>query len=203
MAAGCNLLDGQGYRELKVEAVCDAADVAKGTFYVYFAGKEAFLHEIARQYLEFEPDNYLTVGPNDPLFDSARRWIAAYEDMFAANVGVLRCMVQMGGEDPTMREMWRRRNATVVDHALRQMGVEPGAPDAEARRWAFRAVGGMLDQSLFERYGVQPGPGLEEPEDPEHRLDLHAVLAYRALTGVNPPVDALSQDSPVRALLRS
>lgn len=202
MAAGCDLLEDTPYRDLLVGSVCARAGVAKGTFYIYFESKEAFLRALAEAFVAFELETYPVFPEGAGGFANTRRWIAWYEGMFAANVGVLRCIVQMGAEDPAMRALWHLRNGRLVDRALERRGDDLPAQVREARRWALRAAGGMLDQSLFERHGVQLGPGLDEPSDPEALLDLHALLNYRALTGRDPPADALPAGSPIRALLR-
>lgn len=201
MAAGCELLEVTPYRDLLVEAVCQRAGVAKGTFYIYFAGKELFLRALAEAYVAFELEAYPEFPAGAGGFANTRRWVAWYEGMFAANVGVLRCMVQMGAEDPAMLALWRERNGRLVDMALAGRAARVSADELKVRRWATRAAGGMLDQSLFERFGVQVGPGLDEPPEPDALLDLHALLNYRALTGRDPPADALPPESPLRTLL--
>ncbi len=201
MAAGCELLEATSYRDLLVEAICQRAGVAKGTFYIYFSSKELFLRALGEAYVAFELETYPAFPDGPGGFASSRRWIAWYEGMFAANVGILRCIVQMGAEDAAMRELWHLRNGRLVDRAMAPR-AERDPPEAlEVRRWALRAAGGMLDQSLFERFGVQLGPGLDEPKDPDLLIDLHALLNYRALTGRDPPADSLPADSPLRILL--
>lgn len=202
MAAGCALLDGTAFRDLLVEDVCRKAGVAKGTFYIYFKSKDVFLRELANDYMGFELESYPAFAREAGRYANTRRWIAWYEDMFAANVGLLRCLVQMGSEDAEMRELWHRRNGLLVDRALAGEAKRLTPEALAVRRWALRAAGGMLDQSLFERFDVQLGPGLDEPTDPDLRIELHALLNYRALTGRDPSDDALPPDSPLRALLR-
>lgn len=183
--------------------MCHRAGVAKGTFYIYFQSKTLFLRALAEAYVAFELESYprFPDGPGRG-FANTRAWIAWYEGMFAANAGVLRCIVQMGAEDPVMLALWRARNGRLVDRALAGRAAQVSAEELQVRRWALRASGGMLDQSLFERFGVQVGPGLDEPADDAVRLDLHALLNYRALTGRNPPADTLPPGSPLRVLLR-
>src|SRR3990170_1881812 len=43
LAGGARLLERSSYRDLSVEGVCTDARLAKGTFYIYFASKDAFL----------------------------------------------------------------------------------------------------------------------------------------------------------------
>ncbi len=201
LAAAARTLDATDYRELLVEEVCQSAGVAKGTFYIYFESKDAFLRELGSLYVNFELQTYPRLSSRDSQFTNSRKWIAWYERTFAVNAGVLRCIVQMGAADTAMRNIWYERNQRVVDRAM--VGWEKHNPskDPALQRWVMRTAGGMLDQSLFERHGIQPGPGLQEPQDFDLLVDLHALLNFRALYGRNPPADEFAADSPFRVLL--
>jgi AcrR family transcriptional regulator len=201
LASGARLLDDIDHRDLLVEQVSADAGVAKGTFYIYFKSKDAFLREMATLYIDFELQAYPRLSSRDSAFVNTRKWIAWYEKTFAANVGVLRCMVQMGAGDPAMREIWHARNRRLVDRSMRGWERQNPSKDPVMMRLAVRTAGAMLDQSLFERHNVLPGPGREEPQDLDLIIDLHALLNFRALYGENPPVDDFPADSPLRALL--
>ncbi|ODT89946.1 TetR/AcrR family transcriptional regulator [Phenylobacterium sp. SCN 70-31] len=200
LAAGARLLDSTDYREMMVEEVATEAGVAKGTFYIYFKTKDEFLRELGRRYAAFELQTYPRLSSRDSQFTNSRRWIAWYEKTFEANAGVLRCIVQMGAADEVMRETWHGRNSRIVDRAMAGWEKHNPSKDPALQRWVMRTAGGMLDQSLFERYGVQPGPGLNETAGFDLLVELHALLNFRALYGRNPPVDELAPDSPLRQL---
>ena len=202
MAAAARLLDSTSYRDLLVERVCQAAGVAKGTFYIYFDSKDAFLRSLAVGYVAFELERYPRLSSRHAAFANTRSWIAWYEGVFAANVGVLRCLIQMGGADPAMQAIWHQRNGALVDRAMRGWEKRNPTADPSLQRLALRTAGGMLDQSLFERHGVQPGPGLDEPKDFDLLVDLHALLNFRALYACDPPPGSLPGESPLEALLR-
>jgi len=203
LAAGARLLDATDYRDLLVEDVCAEAGVAKGTFYIYFKSKDEFLRALAAMYIEFELQTYPRLSSRNSEFTNSRRWIAWYEQTFAANVGIFRAMVQMGAADEGMRKLWHERNARVVDRAMRGWERHNPSKDPALQRWMMRTAGGMLDQSLFERHGVQPGPGLNEPQDLDLLIDLHALMNFRALYGRNPPAEEFGPDSPFRRILEA
>lgn len=196
LAAAARLLETVHYRDLLVEQVCQEAGVAKGTFYIYFSSKDEFLRDLASRYVRFEVQTYPRLSSKNSAFTNTRRWIYWYEKSFAANVGIIRCMVQMGAQDTEMREIWHDRNNRIVDRSL--AGWMKTRPDADPKieRWVMRTAGGMLDQSLLERYGVQTGPGVEVPPDPDFIIDLHAFMNFRALYGHNPPREEFAPDSP-------
>ncbi|MBI1197795.1 MAG: TetR family transcriptional regulator [Phenylobacterium sp.] len=201
LAAAARLLETIHYRDLLVEQVCQEAGVAKGTFYIYFKSKDEFLRELARRYVSFEVQTYPRLSSKSTPFTNTRRWVYWYEKTFAANVGVMKCMVQMGTQDEEMRQIWHERNGRLVDRSL--IGWMKTRPDSDPKleRFILRTAGTMMDQSLFERYGVQTGQGVEDPHDPEFIVDLHAFMNFRAMYGHNPPAEEFSADSPFRKLI--
>jgi AcrR family transcriptional regulator len=204
MAAGARLLDRCSFQDLKIEDVSIEAGVAKGTFYIYFASKDEFLRELATAYCGFESNTLPRYAAHATRFASACSWIGWYERTFASNAGILRCVVQMGEYDAPMRDLWLQRNARVVQAMLsdivRGASLSPGEQDLML--WALRTVGGMLDQSLFDRYGLQTPSGLEDPVDAELLVEMHAILAYRAIYGEEPPAEEITRATALRQLGR-
>ena len=201
LSAGARLLEAEHYRDLLVQKICQEAGVAKGTFYIYYQTKDIFLRELAQRYVNFEFQTYPRFPSKNTRYENTRRWIFWYEKTFAANAGIFRCMVQMGEQDREMREIWHDRNGRLAERSLSGwMRTHPDA-DPDLQRWVLRSSGLMLDQSLFERYGVQAGPGLGAPKDEDFLIDLHALLNFRVIYGRDPPADEIPADSPVRGLV--
>ena len=191
LAAGSRLLDRCNFQDLKIEDVCAEAGLAKGTFYIYAGSKDEFLRALANAYCMFELHTLPRPAASLTRFGRSRLWIHWYERTFASNVGILRCMVQMGASDAQMSALWRKRNGDLVQAMLADT-VDLDALVADDRNivmWSLRTIGGMLDQSLFDRYGVQTPSGMEDPADTDLIVELHAVFAYRALYGQDPPAD--------------
>jgi AcrR family transcriptional regulator len=199
LAEGTALLDSTGFRELNVEEVSKAAGMAKGTFYIHFESKDEFLVELGRRYVEFELATMPLRQPSTDPFLRIQAWVAWYEKTFALNVGVLRCLVQMGEVSLEMRSLWYGRNQRMSDAVQsRWFGPEEaGVIDPVLARLTLRTAGTMLDESLFERHKVQVGLGREEPDDIELLNELHALLIYRAIYGDNPPAAALTRTKPL------
>lgn len=202
MAAGARLLDSVGYRDLNVENICTEAKLAKGTFYVYFESKEVFLNQLITRYINFEvqtsPHSDIQLSP----FQGVMEWVTWYERTFSANVGVLRCMVQLSATSTEHLDLWHQRNSSIVDrvldHISRRLDIAAQSEVYELMRMAVRSVGGMMDQSLFERYNINVGAGREEI-DLDLTIELHAVLIYRAIYGENPPLAELERVRPLLA----
>jgi AcrR family transcriptional regulator len=200
MAAAALLLEDVGYRELNVEEICAAAGLAKGTFYIYFGAKDEFLQELAEQYVAFEKQFVPMADAQESAFAATVRWVAWYEGTFASNVGVLRCIVQMGETDAKMRKVWHSRNEFVARRAAEMVDARFGKELANRENLLFtvRTVGGMLDQSLFNRFGVQTGTGHDQPFDDDKLTRMHALLSYRSIYGCDPPA---SEAADVLAML--
>lgn len=190
MVEGLTLLGQLGYRDLNIDDVVNAANVAKGTFYIHFPSKDDFLLKLAERYVAFEAGTVPGELRGESSFGQMRSWVAWYERIFAVNIGILRALVQMGDINADMRSLWHRRNATLVDSAMANYYERKGRADPIVRS-AVRVAGGMLDQSLFERLQVHVGPGLREPENDELREELHTLLLFRAVFGRDPPLDEL------------
>lgn len=199
LSAGAQLLDGVTPSALQVQGVCRAAGVAKGTFYVHFPSKEALLAELCNGYVAFEAETFPGVVDPDPyrqVYDT----VAWYERVFAANVGIMRCLVEMAGTSDAFLDTWLRRNRQIVDRMTERLTGLLGVPAAGAGplRAIVNSLGGMLDQSLYARYRVGPrwilGDGTLEAS-----IEIHALVAYRALFGSNP---ALPRTASLQALIR-
>lgn len=205
MAAGARLLDSVGYRDLNVENICTEAKLAKGTFYVYFESKEVFLNQLITRYIGFEEQTYPRGDLQASAFRRAMDWVTWYERSFAANVGILRCLVQLSASSVDHLELWHQRNLRIVDRALdqvvRQLDIDPHSEVYGLMRMSVRSVGGMMDQSLFERHNINVGAGREEI-DLDLTIELHAVLIYRAIYGENPPLSEVERVRPLLALPR-
>lgn len=192
LAAGATLLQRVNHVDLNVAAIAKEAGQAKGTFYVYFKTKDEFLTELVRGYVVFEATTFPALPPTDTPFRSYLTRIGWYERTFAANAGILRCLLQLSETSPEIRRIWHERNAWIVDRAVTQtIGMLDKPPkDPRLLRLAIRVAGTMIDQSLFERYRVHVGPGIEHA-DAEFLIEFHAVLGFRALFGKSPPAKEL------------
>jgi len=188
LASGARLLDDHTFQDLQIEQIASDAGMAKGTFYIHFESKDMFLRELAKRYTNFEQQTFPTMLDEEDTFLDTCRWVAWYERTFAANSGLIRCIIRMGETDPLMTRLWHERNDRLTARIVNdlQQRLSPVAGNSKMVRLAVRSAGGMLDQSLFNRYRVQTSTGLEDVEDPEFLILFHAVLMYRAIIGSSP-----------------
>ncbi len=154
-AAACRLLDGASPSELKVSDICREAQVAHGTFYVYFRDIRHLLGETLLEFVVFMQTVMRNAGNLESGSERARRATAAYVGMFEQNAGLMRCLVSRVDDLPEAAEAFQRLNRewaeTVVDSRLRRLERE-GSPGAIRREELLRrayALGGMVDQYLI------------------------------------------------------
>lgn len=195
-AAAARLLETVGYRDLNVENISSEARLAKGTFYVYFDSKEEFLRELLRQYVAFEGQTFPGPLGTETAFRGVRRLVDWYAQTFVSNIGLLRCMVQLSSTDERVHAFWQARNSTIVERAMgdliRNLGRQPADP--ALLRLAVRTAGGMLDQSLFTRYGLQASPGAElQQVEYDTLVEMLALLIFRAIYASDPPRNEISR----------
>ena len=161
--AACHLLDQSAPRDLTIAAICGRAGVANGTFYLYFPDQARLLDEVLQGFASFLQTRMIAAGrscPDAPM----RAATEAYVDLFAANRGLMKCLVHHLDAFPAARAAFHRLNrdwiATVVRATLRRhasAGHDP-LPEDELARRAY-ALGGMTDHYLSSLYLSQE-PGL-------------------------------------------
>jgi AcrR family transcriptional regulator len=160
--AACHLLDRTAPRDLTIAAICGRAGVENGTFYLYFPDQAQLLDEVLQGFASFLQTRMIAAGRSHP--DAPMRAATeAYVDLFAANRGLMKCLVHHLDAFPAARAAFHRLNrdwiATVV-RATRRRHASAGQetpPEAELTRRAY-ALGGMTDAYLSGLYlSAEPG----------------------------------------------
>ena len=148
LLAGAGLLAAQLPEGLTVAAVCKAAGVAHGTFYLHFSDRNALAGCVLNSFVDFLQAEMRAAARRPG--DATRNTTAAYMRLFEENAGLMKCMVVGVDAFPQAQEMFQRLNhewiETVVRAARRRAG-SAGLIDADLMRRAY-ALGGMVDQYL-------------------------------------------------------
>jgi TetR/AcrR family transcriptional regulator len=204
-AAERHFLD-RGYEGTKVDDIAHDADVAVGSLYNHFGGKEALYRalleralELFEAYMEEDLDTELTAL--EQVLDTAGR-LSRFARERPGQMRLL-CLVEPGGPNEELAEISRRvakamadrerRTAALIEVAIRRGQVRPiGARDTAAFLWS--AWKGML--TLCPR-AERAAPG----RDRELRALLEAGL--RIVVGGLASDEARQHDETVRALLES
>ncbi len=157
--ATAKILARDGYHAMRVSDISARARLAEGSFYVYFKDKAdaalTVLSELLEEFLDL--GNRAHHGERsqfEAIRDGNRRWIAVCR----ANAGLMRCILQLGDEDPRLAELAQRGNAMWYERVAQSSARRRGARGAsDASRFAVYMLGSMMDE-LVRKLIVYPDP---------------------------------------------
>lgn len=151
--AGCTLLDRNALADLTVSAICREANIAHGTFYIYFPDRQAFVADLLNRFVD-HIQIVMQQASRAGGADAVRATTEAYYLMFEQNPGIMKCLVHHLEEFPKARDAFQTLNrewaATVVSSTELKL-AQSGRGGALSRDELFRrayALGGMVDQYL-------------------------------------------------------
>ncbi len=195
------VLDDVGYHAMRVSDLCEAAQVGSATFYLYFENKADITLQVLSEYLEqgvaLLPSRQVGMTAFDSIRASNQRWL----EVGRANAGLLRCVLQLGDEEPGFRELVQRSNRAWYERIALSISrrFPEGAVSEDAALLAAYCLGGMMDE-LARKLIVYPDPDLQAltgrtaASDAEI-AEFFAVLWHRALYGGLPIDGVLSPAS--------
>jgi AcrR family transcriptional regulator len=192
LLAGRAAFEEHGFAAVRIDDVCARAGVAHGTFYTYFASKEALFEEVAAGVMG-EMFAMSAVGPATPDEPYARIEAAnrLYLRAWAANSRLVRMLEHAAADDDRhaallleLREVFVRRG----EEGLRRLQEQGLADPALDPRLTTIMLGGMVEhfahvwldlgETAEERDAVEAltllwarGIGLTPPSDPGVRDD--------------------------------
>lgn len=162
--ATAKMLEQRGYHAMRVTDITQQAEVAEGLFYAYFKDKlEITLQVLTSMVEEFFPQQNMMDDPHsawtsgDPSYDGLYRANLRWILLCRANAGLMRCVLQVGDQEPEFASLFQRINSAwhrrVVDAILRhRAGKEPVL--------MFTLIlGGMMDETV-RKLIVYPDPEL-------------------------------------------
>jgi len=183
--AAATVMSEHGYHAMRLSDVTDAAGVAEGSFYVYFRDKRQVARVVLTQFLTgfFPREVQLSRTP----FASIRSWNRRWLSVCRANVGLMRCMLQLSDERPEFARLlhwtngrWCRRIAASVVRRHR-----PASVRGDAALLAAYLLTGMMDD-LVRRLVVYPDRGFARAArslaaDDAEIADAATIIWMRAL----------------------
>jgi AcrR family transcriptional regulator len=163
-AAAARLLESGGYRDMRVTDINENADVSNALFYVYFPNKEKITQEVMTEFL----DVLFAHPPRDSapatIEEAIYRANLDYVQRFAANPGLMRCLLQFGDEIAEFEKLWRERNGRWIERAVKRLAREPDLKvKSVAEIWTATAALGMMMDGILRLIYVE-----REPKTREH-----------------------------------
>lgn len=192
------VLDDVGYHAMRVFDLCEVAEVGSATFYLYFENKADITLQVLSDYLAHGVDLLPEREAGTTIFEticaSNLRWL----EIGRANAGLLRCVLQLGDEEPGFRELIHRSNRAWYERIA--LSISRRTPDGtiseDAALLAAYCLGAMMDE-MARKLIVYPDPHLLElisrttPTDAQI-AEFFAVLWHRSLYGGIPIKGALA-----------
>ncbi len=137
--AGLEVFSTRGYHATRVDDIVRVARTSHGTFYLYFANKEALIEALAKRCADEVVDLVddlpaLDTGSRDEL----RRWLADFVSLYRRHGPVIRAWSERQVSDRNLARLGRRsfgRIATALAERL-----PPGDHDPELRAAALLAL---------------------------------------------------------------
>jgi AcrR family transcriptional regulator len=201
--AAAAVLERVGYRAMRLQDIAKEADVNVSLFYHYFSSKAEITHEVLTELLNQLVERQAQIRPttHDP-FDTLVNANLVTVTAYASTPGLFRCLLHFDEQEAAFSKLYRRVSLDWNRRIAKDIGRRcPGVPLSEAQRLMIAyALGGMVDNFLFEMY-VDRNPLLLE-EFPNHQ-DVAVFLAalwYRALYATTPPANKLGPLKGIRQL---
>ncbi len=189
-AAAANLLETIGYRDMRVSDINEQAGVSNALFYVYFKNKQDITQEVLTEFIatlvpEAPADAVHPASTVEAIYLGNLR----YTRVFAANPGLMRCLIQFGDETPAFGKLWSDWNDRWHDRTLRAIKRRDSAIIASTGDLfaSVCALGMMVDgmlRLLYVERNVRALKAANEVGDTPDAVALFLTrLWYRALFG--------------------
>ena len=181
LQAAREVFEQKGYQAATVGAITSAANIAHGTFYLYFRNKEDAFGRVMQ---EVTDELYREAGARWATGDPYRSLEAAtrgFLDVFVAHRGLWRCLLEGIFQSQAVEEMWlgiRRRFTDRIARNLDQLRGEDAIRPLDPALTAH-ALGAMVEWFAFTHFVLEEPPVEDESFETSVRLltDLwfHAV----------------------------
>lgn len=206
-AAALRVLEREGYHRMRIADVTTEAGVAQGLFYHYFKDLKSLTREVLTDYAMASSDP-AEVERDVPRGDWYARIYAhnlVIVRSYAKRPGVMRCLLQLGDEDPEfsglLRENYRNQLMWLVDLMPRLF------PDVRFRKHqALLVVYSLagIGEGLLREYFVNESRTLRAADlSVEQFAELLSVMFYRALFLQNPEEKQLKYTRNLAAMART
>jgi hypothetical protein len=145
--AAARLLASRGFHEISSGAVSAEAELAEGSFYLYFKDKE----DITRTVLDEFLDNFLgphlaaSARPSASAFEAIRNSNRVWIDLAFDNPGLFRCLLQFADDDAEFGAKMQRRN---FEWHMRVIRSTWHNNDSQESMLLVYLLGGMVDDLI-------------------------------------------------------
>lgn len=203
--AAVQSLERSGFTDLKVSDVCEAADVALGTFYVYYADKAQIACAVLLDFGDALNGHAKAVARGSSDYEAILRTNQHFVAAYQLNAPLVRSVMQIEDAVPSFRDAWREQRLHWIETIAASIARRSGHPETpkELSVQVAYALEGMVFQYLYEVF-VRQDPLLSRfAGSPDQIADLLSVLWYRAIYREDPPREEVRHARHLLALRRT
>lgn len=184
----CELLEHTPLAALKIQDVCARAEIAQGTFYLYFPDRQALLNAVLREFVGFLRERMLAGGKGGANYaDAVRQTTMVYYRLFENNRGLMKCLISYYEDFPEISPITAEMNRTwialvvrSVQKRLKNEGRAGAISEGELFRRCY-ALGGMVDQYLAYLFLASDSNVVEVSSNPDAVV---ATLSHIWISGL-------------------
>ncbi len=188
------VLERMGYRAMRLADIAEEAEVNVSLLYHYFTGKADLTHEILAELLDQRKVRDLIGPATDDRFDAILRANQLVTRTYAETPGLMRCLLHFDEEEAEFSKLYQKISNDWSQRVARDIARRcPDSPLSENERLMIAyALGGMVDNFLFEKY-VDRNPDFATSFTTQEEVSRFlSIIWYRALYLENPPADKLA-----------
>ena len=170
---------------LRVGDIAAAAGLAHGTFYRYFVDRGEAVETLVNEFARFLRERLGAVQEGAPASRArVRAATLVYMQLFRANTGLMRCLMDLRSETASFRERFHALNRDWNSKVAAAIAARRGRGETpEQLLPTAYALGGLVDEFLAQVY-LRRDPALAAlAEDEEATVDLLTDLWCRGAYG--------------------
>jgi AcrR family transcriptional regulator len=174
-----SIFEQEGYDATSISSIVEAAQVSRGTFYLYFQSKEDIFRTLAQE-IQNDLLELQTWPRKLRLQEGIERSIATFMVFYRDNARMMAVLEQVATYDPSFRALRREMRRSIADRAVRFIRdlQRKGTIDREIdARIAGIALTGMVDRFAYVWHI------LEEDFDEDEVVTNLTRLWFRAIGG--------------------
>src|SRR5919197_277684 len=188
LAATEDLLYERTFDELRVEDILEAAQISRGSFYLYFESRHAVLAELVRNaFGEVTASSWPWVDhePDRPVRETLVHAVEVGRAMWRKHGPVLRAMVESWRSDPVLTDLWFEIMEGFIARTAERIEEARARGQAPAGRADPQVLAGLLAW-MGERVHYLATLGYPRFADEESFMKALAEVWYLAVFG-SPP----------------
>lgn len=185
--AAAAVLETEGYQGLKVGDICARAEVALGTFYVYFRDKTEIAIDVVMSFIDHLYAMARAEAKGREDFEAVFVTNLFFINAYRANPGLMRCHVQLQSQEPAFRAVWEPRHRLWIETLARSIQRRSGGRLAgTAALRVAAALEGMVFNYIYSAAVTRESLSETAESDAAAIAEMLTVLWYRAVHGRDP-----------------